>query len=238
MVVELIVLAAFALVAFFVSTRSRWLALCATVTGGLTVTFFFMPPIHSLRVSKFSDLMTLLAFGTGGILLTHVGSRRSYRRAVRENEQPCPVDWRPRQTCTATALEEALAEWNDQLCKRGIQVRYGVLPFPLVAQPRNDVVRVFSDLIGATLASGPVRGVWCHATQLPGRQCFIWCVERTRGFKAPGTQLVIRSEPSGEPIDFDGWPDSVTATRRDDEFEMVFRVTFAPEGTHDATRRG
>src|SRR2546430_11726785 len=147
MFVEIVVLAASALLAFVLSTSSRWLALCATATGCLMVAYFFMPPVYSLRVSKPADFLVLLAFATGGILLTHVGSRRNYRRADAENGEPCAVVERPRKTCAAVALQEALTAWNDQLGTRGIQVNCGALPFPWVAQPHDDVVRVFSGLI-------------------------------------------------------------------------------------------
>jgi hypothetical protein len=216
MIFEFLVLAAAALLAFVISASSRWLALCTTAAGGLTVAYFFMPPEYSLRVANTEDYITLLAYGTGGVLLTHVGAKRRRRRARVEDEE-CSSEWRPRRTCTADALREALSGWDAQLRNRDIQVRWGALPLPQVSQPHDDVVRVFSDLAATTVEMGDVDGVWIHAVELPGRQRFYWCVEKAR---------YRRTTEAVEQGLFPDWPDSVRASTVESESERVYEVTF------------
>jgi hypothetical protein len=218
MIGEFLVLVAAALLAFVISASSRWLALCTTAAGGLTAAYFFMPPEYSFRVANTEDYITLLAYGTGGVLLTHVGAKRRRRGSPIENVEAAAPAWRPRRTCAAEALREALSHWDAQLRTRGIQVRCGALPLPQVSQPHDDVVRVFSDLAAATVRMCGVEEVWIHGVELPGRQRFFWCVEKAR--RCGSTNAV-------EPVPFPAWPDSVRASTVDNEFERMYEVTFS-----------
>src|SRR5258708_514182 len=227
MIWSFLVLAAAAMLAFVISMRSRLLALCTTAAGGLTGAYFFMPPDYSLRVENTEDYITLLAYGTGGILLTHVGARRRRRRSPPVGTRNPPGAPRLRRTCTAAALDEAIASRDAQLRKHGIQVRCGALPLPQVSQPHDDVVRVFSDLIRATFETDGVRGVWLHGVQLPGRQLFFWCVETGRRTGARGMFVAGGPDGAGEPVPFPDWPSSVRATSVVNGFERVYHVTFS-----------
>src|SRR5713226_7450805 len=115
MIWSFLVLAAAAMLAFVISMRSRLLALCTTAAGGLTVAYFFMPPDYSLRVDNPEDYITLLAYGTSGILLTHAGAKRRRRRSPAVDTGNLPVAPRLRRTCAAAALGEAMASWGAQL---------------------------------------------------------------------------------------------------------------------------
>jgi hypothetical protein len=227
MIWSFLVLAAAALLAFVISMRSRLLALCTTAAGGLTVAYFFMPPDYSLRVDNPEDYITLLAYGTSGILLTHAGAKRRHRRSPAMDRKDCPVSPPLRRTCTAAAFDEAMSCWDARLRNQCIQVRCGALPLPQVSQPHDDVVRVFSDLIRATFETDGVRGVWLHGVQLPGRQLFFWCVETGSQNGARGMLIAGGPDGSGVPILFPDWPSSVRATELDNGFERVYQVTFS-----------
>src|SRR5260370_41718991 len=127
MIWSFLVLAAAAMLAFVISMRSRLLALCTTAAGGLTVAYFFMPPDYSLRVDNPEDYITLLAYGTGGILLTNYGARRRNRRSSTVDAGSPPVPPRLRRTCTATPLDDALSYCTLQLRHLHLHDRYSTI---------------------------------------------------------------------------------------------------------------
>lgn len=212
---QFIVLGVAALLAYVISRISRWLALCTTAAGGLTVAYFLMPPDNSLRVDNPGDWITLLAYGAGGILLTRAGAKRRERGAPDEERHTAAP---PRRRTSATeALHEALVDWDSRLRSSGIQFYRGALPLPRVSEPHDDTVRVFSDLFRAAVDTRGARHVWVHGAELPGRQVFFWCIETG----AP------QGDGAGEGVLFQNWPASVRATASSKRFERVYEVTFS-----------
>jgi two-component system sensor histidine kinase KdpD len=58
----------------------RWPALASAVIGALLLNYFFIPPLHTLTISRFSDVLSLLVFAVSAVAVAAVVDSAARRR--------------------------------------------------------------------------------------------------------------------------------------------------------------
>ena len=217
-----------ALAAFLIGILiHRYLALCTLAGGGVSVAYFFMEPVYSLQVSDIADLVALGAYSLFGVLLTFMPHKKRSPASSGKGEvetDPAQPSFEQTDFCARAGLEQAVAIYSTRLRQLGLTIDASSLP-EIPIGTKDEVVKIFSDLISTTLQTAGAQHVSVNFGLTPETLRVYWVV-RTRPAPPLYLMRIGSADDVSEPTYFPQWPAAVKTTALRNAFQVVHQISF------------
>ncbi len=204
----------------------RYVALCTLAGGGVSVAYFFMEPVYSLRVADIPDLVVLGAYSLFGIMLTII-PRKKQRAGRPGNSEIAPGEQafaQQPQFGVRAGIEQAVEAYGTRLRHSGLVIEASGLPDMPIGK-KDALFGIFSDLIERTLAIEGAQHVTVNFGLTPETLRVYWVV-RTRAMPSRYLMSTGKGDAMSEPMDCPRWPPGVEMTAIRNACQVIHQISF------------
>ena len=200
----------------------RFAGLSITALCGVSMAFFLMPPIFSIRVSQSHDIVALAFYGAGGLVLARSAPKK--RRALVQVRPISDLGVRKRvETDLSCGIADVISsDLGVRLRALDFDVATGGVSLPCTP---DETRRILSDVLTAALQTPGVERVSVYGGQGPSIRRLIVVAHYV--WPPPQGKVIIvgKRDEDCERATFPRWPLHSRASWFDNGYERIYQIS-------------